>query len=496
MSNILDSEVVGGTNNAVQITGMPVNLAKMSVLTYVQKTGTGGGNLGYVWANNTSTASQGGMRTILEQSAGGPRPVTGIGSSGTPNQPAMSGTPASVADGGGKLADNTWQHVFFYVERALTPTSFKLKVDGTACVYDGSASSSGSGSNVDETGREWMLFNRGPWGGALGRQLQANVAYVAVYRELTDVQEASARANGPLTTVNGVYDELYFVYANGQLYLGPLGTGIAIGNRTTRITTSAPPNVALGDSSDTTPPTLTSTTSAATGSTTGTGGVTTNEANGTLYAVCTTSATAPTGAQVRAGQDHTGASAPGGSGNQAVTSTGAKTFNATSLTPSTTYWFHFQHRDAAGNDSSVVSSASFTTSAAGDTTPPTLSSPTGAQTGSTTGTGGATTNEANGTMYVVASTSATAPSAAQVKAGQMHTGAAAAASGSVAVSSTGAKSVNFTGLTPSTTYYAHAMHEDASGNQSSVVSSASFTTPAAAGRVSLLLLILGRNNNV
>lgn len=249
MTNILNAETVGGTNNAVQITGMPVNLAKMSVLAYVKKTGAGGGNLGYVWANNTSTASQGGMRTILEQAAGGPRPVTGIGSSGTANQPALSGTPASVSDGGGKVADNTWQYVFYHVVRALSSSGFRLKIDGVACVTDTGGTSSGSGSNVDETGREWMLFNRGPWGGALGRHLQAEVGYVAVYRELTDVQEAAARTNGPLTTAEGCFDELYFVYANGQLYLGALGTGIAVGNRTTRITSSAPPNVALGDSS-------------------------------------------------------------------------------------------------------------------------------------------------------------------------------------------------------------------------------------------------------
>lgn len=113
-----------------------------------------------------------------------------------------------------------------------------------------------------------------------------------------------------------------------------------------------------------------------------------------------------------------------------------------------------------------------------DTTAPVLTSPTGSQTGSTSGTGGATTDEANGTFYAVASTSSTAPSAAQIKAGQMHTGAAAAAAASVAVSSTGAKSVNFTGLSPSTGYYVHSMHEDAAANQSNVVSSSQFTTTA------------------
>lgn len=115
---------------------------------------------------------------------------------------------------------------------------------------------------------------------------------------------------------------------------------------------------------------------------------------------------------------------------------------------------------------------------AGDVTPPTLTSPTGTATGSTTATGGATTNEANGTLYTCWTTTSTTPTAAQVKAGQNSAGAAAAAAASSAVTSTGAKTNNATGLTASTTYYAHSMHEDAATNQSNVVTSASFTTSA------------------
>lgn len=115
---------------------------------------------------------------------------------------------------------------------------------------------------------------------------------------------------------------------------------------------------------------------------------------------------------------------------------------------------------------------------AGDTTAPTLTSPTGTSTGSTTATVGATTDEGNGTLYAVVTTSATAPTKAQVKAGQNAAGTAANWSGSVAVSSTGAKTLSATGLTASTTYYAHLMHEDAATNQANVVTSASFTTSA------------------
>ncbi len=123
-------------------------------------------------------------------------------------------------------------------------------------------------------------------------------------------------------------------------------------------------------SADTTAPTLTSASVTAVGTTTGTGNVTTNEANGTLYSIVSTSATAPSAIQIQAGQNHTGAAAVW-SGNQAISSTGAKTFSITGLTASTAYYAHFQHKDAATNNSSVVTSAQFTTTSA-DTTVPTL----------------------------------------------------------------------------------------------------------------------------
>jgi len=223
-----------------------------------------------------------------------------------------------------------------------------------------------------------------------------------------------------------------------------------------------------GGGGDTTAPTLSSGVGTSTGTTTATVGATTNEANGTMYAVVTASATAPSAAQVIAGQDNTGSAAVW-SGNQAISSTGAKTFSATGLTASTTYYPYIVHRDAASNTSTVLSGPSFTTSAAGDTTPPTLTSPTGTQTGSSTATGTVVTDEGNGTLYALASVNST-ETAATVKASGL----------TQAISSTGTKTVNFTGLSPSTTYYAHYVHRDAAGNDSTRVSSASFTTQAAA----------------
>lgn len=113
-----------------------------------------------------------------------------------------------------------------------------------------------------------------------------------------------------------------------------------------------------------------------------------------------------------------------------------------------------------------------------DTTAPVLTTPTGTATGPNTATIGATTDEANGTLYGVVTTSATQPSVAQIKAGQDHTGAAAVWGGSAAVTAIGARTLSATGLAASTGYYGHLVHTDAATNNSNRVSSALFTTPA------------------
>jgi hypothetical protein len=227
---------------------------------------------------------------------------------------------------------------------------------------------------------------------------------------------------------------------------------------------------------DVTAPTLSAPVDDNAGSTDGALTVDTDEDNGTLYWVISTSASAPSAAQVKAGQMHTGAAAAD-SGSQAVTVTGTQTISGESgLTPSTTYYAHFMHEDAATNQSTVASGDGFTTDAGGgDVTAPVLSSPT-AVGGTTTGTGTLTvsTDEGNGTLYWVVTTSSTSPSAAQVKAGQDDLGATASDSGSSAVSGTGVQTLTdaATGLAGDFPYYAHFMHEDAATNQSTVVSTA------------------------
>ena len=219
---------------------------------------------------------------------------------------------------------------------------------------------------------------------------------------------------------------------------------------------------------DTTPPTLTGPTGTATGATTGTGTVSANEATGTLYRLASINAT-ETAATVKAAAQ-----------TQAVSATGSQSVSFTGLTASTTYYAHYVHRDAAGNDSAVASSVAFTTSAPGDTTAPILTSPTGTQTGSTTGGGTVSTNEANGTLYSLATVNST-ESAATIK----------ASGATQTIASTGSKSVTFTGLTPSTTYYAHYVHRDAAGNDSAVADSGTFTTPAGSAATAVTMTLAG-----
>lgn len=140
-----------------------------------------------------------------------------------------------------------------------------------------------------------------------------------------------------------------------------------------------------------------------------------------------------------------------------------------------TYVYFVRGAETSGNSNTV--SVEIATGG-GDVTAPVLTSPTATSTATTTATGGVTTDEGNGTLYFVVTTSATPPSAAQVKAGQNNTGSAAVDSGSQAVSGTGVQSISggFTGLSAATNYYVYYMHEDASANQSTVASASVFRT--------------------
>lgn len=103
-------------------------------------------------------------------------------------------------------------------------------------------------------------------------------------------------------------------------------------------------------SGDVTAPVLSNPTGTNTGKYSAIGSVTTNEAGGLLYYITTTSATA-TAAAVKAGS------------SGAVAASGVQNITITGLSAGTTYYNHFLHRDAAGNDSAVASSPSWSTEA-------------------------------------------------------------------------------------------------------------------------------------
>ena len=148
--------------------------------------------------------------------------------------------------------------------------------------------------------------------------------------------------------------------ASGQ-QLDGAGTNLSITLDAANNTFANPPSIGAYEVvvADAVAPVLTvpSTTNAT--ATTIDGTVSSDEGNGTIYGVVTTSGTAPSVVQIQAGQDSAGVAAAW-SGSQAVSGTGTQTLSASAtIVPGTTYYFHFQQEDAATNDSTVVSSASF-----------------------------------------------------------------------------------------------------------------------------------------
>jgi len=104
---------------------------------------------------------------------------------------------------------------------------------------------------------------------------------------------------------------------------------------------------------------LTNPTGVTTGQTTADGTVTTDTGSGTVYTVVTQSATAPTGAQVKAGLDEFGAPADYAETGPLLIFPGTVSFSASGLASATTYFFHFVQQ--TNKLSAVVSSPSFTT---------------------------------------------------------------------------------------------------------------------------------------
>jgi hypothetical protein len=111
---------------------------------------------------------------------------------------------------------------------------------------------------------------------------------------------------------------------------------------------------------DTTAPVLTGQTVGTITSVGGRPAVTTDEANGTAYMVVVADGNTPSVAQIKAGQNSSGAAALAAQ-NQAVSGTGVQTFSQVAgLSGNTAYDVWFVHTDAATNNSTAVK-ADFTT---------------------------------------------------------------------------------------------------------------------------------------
>jgi hypothetical protein len=205
------------------------------------------------------------------------------------------------------------------------------------------------------------------------------------------------------------------------------------------------------------------------------GGVDTTDPAGTLSYVVTRSTTAPTPAQVIAGNNESGAAAFA-SGSQAVSATGTQSVSGTGIDDSITHYIYFV-QDGGVEQSAVSGSAGF------DSVPsavkPVLSLVSASAAPSGDHSGAVSTDVAVGTLTYVVTTSGIAPLGTEVEAGLDHTGSAAVEVASVVVTATGEQLVSGTGLTYGVAYYLHFVHVNDT-EYSDVISSAEIVARSAA----------------
>lgn len=156
-----------------------------------------------------------------------------------------------------------------------------------------------------------------------------------------------------LDTATGVWSLPETDYETKTSYAWSFTAANANGSATPQAVT-----IAISDVDDTAPA-LNSASDDASGQNGALLAVTTNEGNGTLYAFISTSASPPSATALKNG---TGAVVHA---TQPVNASGVQQVPiATGLTAGTTYYAHFLHRDAAGNDSAILSGDGFTTDVA------------------------------------------------------------------------------------------------------------------------------------
>jgi hypothetical protein len=267
----------------------------------------------------------------------------------------------------------------------------------------------------------------------------------------------ATKKSGTYNDTSGIRNELIIeADANNDLYYGILSF-------------TAPA------AADTTSPTISVN---SVGSLTTTGGTYSTQSNetGTVKWMVTTSSTTPSKSAILAG---TGGVA---FGSVSVTAGVTATAGVTGLSPSTTYYVHAYAIDGSANESAPITSSSFTT-AASDTTAPSYTSTypkvdTATSSGFTVRTN---LNESGSTYYVVVADGASAPSVAQVKAGQDSTGSAALASGTITVTLAATEyTAAVTGRSASTAYDVYFVSQDTQStpNVQSAVTKVDISTSA------------------
>ena len=296
---------------------------------------------------------------------------------------------------------------------------------------------------------------------------------------------APAEASGSVTTTtSGTQTSLPVDgLASGQSYTFHLLQQDASGNisNTLSDTTTQPDG---GGGGDIIPPVLRYLNVAFSG-TTANLTLSSDEANGTLYWVLTTSAQLPVSTHILSGQG-AGGSVPVAAGNQLVNVVDTQpAIVIPTLSFGTEYHFYILQEDEAGN-LSTIQTLGFTPS---DETAPILSNIIASASGSTA-TLDWSTNEGNGTGYWVCTSSATAPSGVQIIAGQNENGNPATASGMQSVSAPGVQADQVvTGLSSGQTYFFHLLQRDDSENTSTISS----TTGVTVSNVSATINIVERS---
>lgn len=210
------------------------------------------------------------------------------------------------------------------------------------------------------------------------------------------------------------------------------------------------------------PAVLTNPEGAATGPSTAVWSVDTDIGSGTIYALASLTGTENKAGVVAAGNA------------VLVSEPGTQSDWWTGLDDDTTYYPMFVHV-TTGGESNLAIGDPFDTNAI-DMVPPELTEGTAIIRSNALIVAGMSTDKPNGTIYVAATESDESPDAAQVRAGTDEDDQPASAFGSIGVASTGAKTLNLTGLGSLTDYYLHRVHQSASGVDSDVLTTGPHTT--------------------